>query len=272
MLGRNSSGVVGLNGFKRLAAMIAVIVSVCIQVAFAAAEGKTGLEYFGVYHGPDGSKKIAITMDDCNNLDTVWKTVELCEQYGITMTFFPVGVNLHPEDKENWQKALDIGCEIGSHGYTHIKYNTAYRIQDGLNYFQHYLDEMLGYHYQVRWFRPPWGYASLKDENGSERNAMTYIKRCGYDHALCWDVSYMLDAEGALQKTLQQTRNHGAILLFHAAVPDYNCLVDLIPMLLDAGLEPVTVSELFGFDPPETSEELFVYDYKTYQFPRPDAR
>ena len=259
---------------KRWAAVItaAFLVCACLFAAGAGAEGKTGLEYFKVLHGPDGSKKIAVTMDDCNDLEIVWKTVELCQEYGITMTFFPVGVNLHVEDRENWQKLLDAGCEIGSHGNTHIKYNTTNRIKDGLNYFQMHLDEMLGYHYQVRWFRPPWGGGALEDENGSERNAVTRIKQCGYDHALLWDVSYMLDAKGALEKTLIQTNKHGAILLFHANSADYKCLVDLIPMLLEAGLEPVTASALFGFDPPETSEELFVYDPKTYQYPRPDAR
>jgi peptidoglycan/xylan/chitin deacetylase (PgdA/CDA1 family) len=244
----------------------------CLWPAAADTEAKTGLEYFRVRHGPDGTKKIAITMDDCNELEYVWKTVELCEQYGITMTFFPCGVNLHEEDRENWQKLLDAGCEIGSHSMWHVNLNTTERIKDGLNKFQEALDQTLGYHYATRWMRPPGGGGALEDKNGSERNAVTRIKQCGYDHALLWDVSYMKDAKGALEKTLAQTKTHGAILLFHARSADYKCLVDLIPMLLEAGLEPVTASELFGFDPPETSEELFVYDYKTYQYPRPDAR
>ena len=77
-----------------------------------------------------------------------------------------------------------------------------------LGRFQQRLDSVLGFHYEVRWFRPP----------------------------------------------------TGSILLYHARHKDYVCLETLIPLLLEAGFEPVTVSELFGFPPPETSEELYVYD------------
>ena len=36
-------------------------------------------------------------------------------------------------------------------------------------------------------------------------------------------------------------------------------------MLLEAGYEPVTVSELFGFDPPQTGPDLYVYDREVYR-------
>ena len=42
-------------------------------------------------------------------------------------------------------------------------------------------------------------------------------------------------------------------------------LEKLIPILQEQGYEMVTLSELFGFDPPETSEELYVYDRKNYE-------
>ena len=38
-------------------------------------------------------------------------------------------------------------------------------------------------------------------------------------------------------------------------------------MLLEAGYEPVTVSGLFGYDPPPTSDEVFIYDPATYKYP-----
>ena len=39
----------------------------------------------------------------------------------------------------------------------------------------------------------------------------------------------------------------------------------LAELLLEKGYELVTVSEMFGFDPPETSEELYVFDRKNYE-------
>ena len=68
-----------------------------------------------------------------------------------------------------------------------------------------------------------------------------------------WDVS-TTDP----QKAFKDTQN-GSILLFHTNKEDYECLKVLIPMLLDAGYELVTVSELLGMEPVETSDELYVY-------------
>ena len=249
---------------KACAAWILAVLITGLCLACAAGEAETGLEQFIVRHGSPDSRKVAITMDDCTHPGIVWKTAELCRQYGITMSFFPNGSNLRAEDREEWQKVLDAGCEIGSHGEDHIRMNTTDRIVPGLMVFQQHLDETLGYHYQVRWFRPPYG--ALEDDSGSMRLSMLRIRQCGYDHALLWNVSYMLDAEGAFR----QTKN-GSIFLFHATDGDYSCLEGLIPMLLEAGFEPVTVSELFGFDPPETGGEPYVYDRRNFTYPRPDA-
>ena len=68
------------------------------------------------------------------------------------------------------------------------------------------------------------------------------------------------DAEVAITKV-----KNGSILLFHARQKDYHCLEKLIPMLLEAGYEPVTVSGLFGFDPPERGGEPYVYDPNVFR-------
>ena len=68
-------------------------------------------------------------------------------------------------------------------------------------------------------------------------------------------------------KAAAELTHNGSILLFHARKDDYACLEELIPMLLEAGYEPVTVSGLFGYDPPPTSDEVFIYDPATYKYP-----
>ena len=80
------------------------------------------------------------------------------------------------------------------------------------------------------------------------------IRTYGYEHILRWDVS-QTDPAIAITKV-----QNGSILLYHARHKDYTCLETLIPQLLEAGFEPVTVSELFGFSPPETSDEPYVFD------------
>ena len=246
------------SNLHRLAVLLAALLMV-----FSAGTGsaETGLENFPVRFGDRESRKIAITMDDINERDWAWKTVDLCRQYGIAMTFFVIGSNFHEEDRENWQNLLDAGCEIGNHTTWHesLPRKTDGEIVYTLVMFQQLLDQTLGYHYEVRWLRPPYGNL---ERDGSMFDVMQIIKRVGYGHAILWDVSEMRSAEKAFKAT-----KNGSILLFHARKEDYNCLAELIPMLLEAGYEPVTVSELFGYDPPETSDEVFVYDYATYRYP-----
>ena len=98
--------------------VLALILCLCALASFACAEDDLGP--FQLKHGSRDSKKVAITVDDCYKTATEWiaKDVELCKQYGIHMTFFPLYKTgcLFPEYRELWQSVLDAGCEIGCHG------------------------------------------------------------------------------------------------------------------------------------------------------------
>ena len=246
---------------KNLYRLTGILMVFLFLISAGTGAAETGLENFPVRYADRESNKIAITMDDMNETEWAWKSVELCKQYGITMTFFPIGCNLHTEDRENWQKLLDAGCEIGNHTSYHesLPQKSDGEIVFTLAKFQETLDATLGYHYEVRWLRPPYGNLM---KGGSMYDVMQIVKRVGYSHAILWDVSEMNSARTALALT-----KNGSILLYHARKADYECLEELIPMLLEAGFEPVTVSELFGYDPPATSDELFVYDPVTYRYP-----
>jgi len=217
-------------------------------------EEEDPLAPFTLNHGSRKSRKIAITMDDVYETEWVWKSVELCKEYGITMTFFPIGRNLKDEDRDNWRAVIEAGCEIGSHSSFHGAFhNIGQWIAIGrLGKFQEWLDRTLGFHYEVRWFRPPFG--SIATGSGDTQAMATAIKTYGYDHIVRWDVSNT-DPDKAFAAT-----QNGSILLYHARHRDYECLKKLIPMLLEAGFEPVTVSELFGFPAPEISDELYTFD------------
>ena len=194
------------------------------------------LSHFTLNHGSRLDKKIAITMDDVFETEWVWKSVELCRQYGITMTFFPIGRSLKDEDRDNWIDLLNAGCEIASHSSFHGQFhNIGPWIAIGrLGKFQEWLDRTLGFHYEVRWFRPPFG--SIATGTGDTQAMATAIKTYGYEHIVRWDVSNT-DPDKAFEAT-----QNGSILLYHARKRDYNCLVNLIPRLLEAGFQPVTVS------------------------------
>ena len=248
-----------------LAVLMILIGTIPVSVAAESAEQENPLlKKFAVREGDPDSNKIAITVDDGFDLEYFWKDVELCRQYGIKMTFFPIARTeqvfiLKEEDRDNWIDLINSGCEIGSHSYTH--YKLGHRDNSGvlwaLGMFQQTLDEVLGFHYEVRWLRPPYG--SIADNDGNENRVRKLIKKFGYNNIVKWSVS-QTDAQEAIKKV-----KNGSILLFHAREKDYRCLQELIPMLLEKGFEMVTVSELFGFDPPETSDELYVYNLDNYR-------
>ena len=233
----------------------------CASTAARAEEADTDqlLQSFTLKHGDRSSMKIAITIDDGYQPEYYWKCAELCRQYGVGMTFFPIGLKLAEEDRENWRAAIEAGCEIGSHGYAHINLGkeSAWGVIYTLGRFQERLDEVLGFHYQARWLRPPYG--NLADDNGSEQTARRGVQAFGYEHSLKWDVS-----ETNPDKAIKQVRG-GSILLFHARAADYACIEALLPKLLEAGFEPVTVSTLFNYPPPEIGEDLYVYDKSLYE-------
>ena len=254
-----TGGNTGKGGALTRAALLGLCLCLLLSAAFAdepAAEDPLAL--FTLNHGSRGSKKIAITMDDAYETEWVLKSVELCKQYGITMTFFPIGLNLKEADRENWRAVIDAGCEIGSHSSNHWAFHhIGARIAIGrLGRFQEMLDNTLGFHYEVRWFRPPFG--TIATGSGITQPMVDAIRAYGYEHIVRWDVSNT-DPDKALAAV-----QNGSILLFHARHKDYACLTELVPRLLEAGYEPVTVSELFGFDPPATGDELYVFDIQNY--------
>ncbi len=245
---------------------LALLLCLCALASFACAKSNEEiLQNFVLRYGDRNSPKIAITVDDCYKTATEWieRDVELCTQYGIAMTFFPLVYTgcLEEQYRDLWQSVLDAGCEIGTHTYSHLKMGNRdmWGILGALGHGQEALDRTLGYHYQIRWLRPPYGTVG-SGKKLREKQVISAIQRFGYDHIVHWEVSETKDLNKALKKV-----QNGSILLFHAKKKDTNFLEKLIPELQARGFQMVTVSELFGFDPPETGGELYVYNREDYQ-------
>lgn len=251
----------------RLGKAIALLLCFCVLLPLAAgAEGNEELlQEFVLRHGDRNSKKIAITVDDCYKTAREWieRDAELCREHGIAMTFFPLVYTgcLEEKYRDLWQAVVDSGCEIGTHTYSHLKMGNrdTWGIIGALGKAQEALDKTLGYHYPIRWLRPPYG-TVVKGKKSTEKQVISAIRKYGFDHIIHWDVSETKN----LEKALNDIQN-GSILLFHAKKKDTRFLEKLIPELKERGFEMVTVSELFGFDPPEPGGEMYVYDKANYQ-------
>jgi len=253
---------------RRLEKWLALLLCFCVlaPLAAAGAEGNEELmKKFMLHHGDRNVPKIAITVDDCYKTATEWieRDAELCREYGIAMTFFPLVYTgcLEEEYRDLWQNVLDSGCELGTHTWSHLKISNrdVWGIIGALGRAQEATDKTLGYHYEIRWLRVPGG--SIGDgKKVTEQQAINAIRKYGFEHIVHWDVSETKN----LEKALSNIQN-GSILLFHAKKKDTHFLEKLIPELKERGFEMVTLSELFGFPPPETSDELYVYDKEQFR-------
>lgn len=179
--------------------------------------------------------------------------IALCEAYQVPITFFVIGSALKHDDAALWQSALDAGCEIGNHTWSHaVLPNLNSRdIKRQLSRTQEKLDEVLGFHYAMQVMRPPYGKLSTNPDKMSDIPVVEAIEAAGYAHAVRWDVS-QTDADKALRDV-----QNGSILLYHANPKDIRCLKKLIPALLEAGYQCVTASDLLALLPvPDEQETL----------------
>ncbi len=197
-------------------------------------------ENYVMRNGDRESKRISITVDDCFNPEVVRAMHELCVELDFPITWFVVGYDFMPEDKELWREILEFGSELGNHTWKHscLPNHSLSNTEVQLRLTQERVDEVLGFHYPLRMLRPPYG--EYKNE---ERNLLPYFYELGVEKVVLWDID-----ETDPQKAFKQTKN-GSILLFHTNKKDLECLKVLIPMLKDAGYELVTASELLGMEP-----------------------
>ena len=209
---------------------------------------------YTVFHGDREQHRVALTVDDCYNIDHVQAVIDLCREYNVSVTFFVIGKALKVKDREVWQSALDAGCEIGNHTFSHARLPDLNRdgIISQLTRTQSRLDEVLGWHYAMQVMRPPYGRLSADPSHKSDLWVVEAIEDAGYVHAVRWDVS-QTDPGKALRDV-----QCGSILLYHANPKDIRCLTRLIPNLVEAGYECVTVSELLSPAPAADAAWLVV--------------
>ena len=221
-------------------AFTALALAVILLLSMASAETISEDEYV-VRHGSRDVKKVAITVDDCWRYEYVVKIHELSVELDFPITWFPVGKSFDEGEEQVWHDIIAHGSEIGNHSWKHpdFRYFTLENVHVNVRKPQEFIDEYLGYHYPLRFIRPPGG-----QYKGNGRNCLPIFQQYGVEKVVLWDVS-----QTNPEKAFKDTQN-GSILLYHTLKADYECLKVLVPMLREAGYELVTVSELLGMEPP----------------------
>lgn len=196
-----------------------------------------------IYRKKDEKKMVAITIDDCFQVDIVKDIIKLAEKHGADLTFFPKG-NTIEKNADLWKTIYERGYEIENHSYLHTNVSKLdeeklrYTIEESGNA----LNRALGVNYHMRLFRCPTG------DGMRDPRLHAILKELGYQGVASWGLSGTRKAS----ETIRLTQG-GQILLFHSTKNDYARLQKVIPGLIQRGFKLVSINELYDKGPNEVT-------------------
>ncbi len=190
-----------------------------------------------VDRGIDPSKPmLALTFDDGPSPYSTPRILDALEKNGVVATFFDLGqlVNTYPDIVRREEQ---IGCEIGSHTYSHKNLNTLSdaQIKEEITKSENAFIKALGH--KTTLVRPPYGNANLKVKENIDYPLIDWNV-----DSLDWKLR---DKNKIIQRVRQTGNFDGHIILMHSIYETTAAAVEeLIPQLLNEGYQFVTVSEL----------------------------
>lgn len=202
-------------------------------------------------------KRVALTFDDGPQYyaDRTRSIVDALDQYGFRATFFVVGNRISNNDT-TLSYAVEHGCEIGIHGYTHSE-GHYYDVCNDQVYEQEISktaeaiqDAIPGYN--IRLMRPVGG--RITDARISQSPYSVILWSVDSDD---WNNRYYAgisdeDAQAKVDTIVENVMSSvsdGDIILLHDIYEStYDATLVILQRLHEAGYEVVTVSELLGDD------------------------
>ena len=182
-----------------------------------------------------------MTFDDGPHPRYTPQILEILEEYGVTATFFIIGVNA-----ENYPESLRLiaesGCEIGNHTYSHVRIDkmTDEELETDIIKCEEAILSVTGQRPVL--FRPPQGRVP--------KNLLSISSKCGYKVVL-WSIDtldWSHNPSDNICSSVIENLQGGDIILMHDYISGKNTTCEairkFIPELLSMGYEFVTVSEL----------------------------
>ncbi len=198
-------------------------------------------EYIKQTYVSNNRPVIALTYDDGPYTKIDKQLYEVFDLHDSRCTFFIVGNRISDSELENIKEGIALGNEYGSHTYNHAdirRMKDEDAVETMLEPFN-ILNDSLGY--QMKMYRQPYGYRNLDMEEALKEQGLISV---------LWNVDSLdwktRDEESTINEVVNCV-NGGEIVLMH-------CLYDstleatkkIIPTLIDAGYQLVTVSELMN--------------------------
>lgn len=183
-------------------------------------------------------KIVAITVDDCFQINNLKEIIQLALDYDGKLTIFPIGEQaLRDSHAPVLKAAWESGMELENHTFTHNGlYNCSDETLAAEIYMQNYaLDYILGGEYQCHFLRPRGGDAR------ADQRIHAYCMQMDYAGIAHWTYS-------GREENVIDLIEPGAIYLFHCTNEDLKILREFIPAVAQKGYKMVTLNEMFGYD------------------------
>ena len=189
------------------------------------------------------SKYLCLTFDDGpNNIpgdNTMNDMLDILEKYDIPASFFLIGNKITEENKKVILRAVELGCDIQNHSWSHgfIAQMTVQQIKEEYKKCDDAITQLTGV--RPTFFRPP--YLNIS-QTMYECISVPFICGCG-----CNDWEPDKDADYRYNVMKQVTQN-GVLYLLHVSEGNkatLDAVERLIPELKEQGYEFVNLPQLF---------------------------
>ena len=206
-------------------------------------EAEATFEYLPVIHHADTTeKRIAITVDDCFQMDNLKTIAKLAIDRGGRLTLFPIGQNVVRDGMSDILKAcvFNYGFEIENHTRSHSRIFRMSEEDMAAEIWKQRaaVNQALGVNYQEHFFRLMGG------DGEYDQRTHNYLRQLGYLGIADWSLS---GSDADLER-IKSSLAPGKIYLFHTTDADTAKLKEFIPYAVSQGYELVTLNELLGLE------------------------
>ena len=184
-------------------------------------------------------KLVALTFDDGPNKTYTNEILDVLEAYNSVATFFDLG-SIMNNAPQTMQRASQLGCEMGSHSYSHKNLKTASvdKIKEEISSTDAVFEEILGY--KPTLLRPPYGAVG----SDLKENCDKYLIGWSVD-TLDWKNR---DKDKVVASVKSEGDLDGDVILMHSIYKSTaQAVEELVPWLIENGYQLVTVSELMKY-------------------------
>ena len=224
------------------------VLAICALALSSCAKKSTRIEELKEKY----DKFVALTFDDGPSTLTP-RILDILEKYDATATFFVIGGQVDATTEPTIHRAVELGCEIGSHSFTH-PYMSKLSKQEQLEQSEQTIAAIEKYAPTPKYFRPPY-----MDADEVTHSVVPQIFIGGYCPS-DWDANVGVEER---IKGLLENVDDGLIFILHD-FKDNNgtaeALEVVIPELQKQGYALVSVDELFAIKGVEAKKGI-IYDW-----------